>query len=37
MKTMITKVLVVFSVILLSVQLNAQTKINKLEIEGEAV
>ena len=36
MKTIITKVLVVFSVILLSAQLNAQTKINKLEIEGEA-
>ncbi|MEE9463588.1 MAG: hypothetical protein V3V53_17240 [Bacteroidales bacterium] len=37
MKTIITKVLVVFSIILLSVQLNAQTKINKLEIEGDAV
>ncbi len=37
MKTIITKVLVVFSIILLSVQLNAQTKINKLEIEGAAV
>ena len=37
MKTIITKVLVVFSVILLSVQLNAQTTINKLEIEGDAV
>jgi hypothetical protein len=37
MKTIIIKVLVVFSIILLSVQLNAQTKINKLEIEGDAV
>lgn len=37
MKTIITKVLVVFSIILLSLQLNAQTKINKLEIEGDAV
>ena len=37
MKTIITKVLVVFSIILFSVQLNAQTKINKLEIEGDAV
>ena len=37
MKTIITKVLVVFSIVLLSVQLNAQTKINKLEIEGDAV
>ena len=37
MKTIIPKLLVVFSIILLSVQLNAQTKINKLEIEGDAV
>ena len=37
MKTIVTKALVVFSIILLSVQLNAQTKINKLEIEGDAV
>lgn len=37
MKMIITKALVVFSIILLSVQLNAQTKINKLEIEGDAV
>ena len=37
MKTIIPKLLVVFSIILLSVQLNAQTKINKLEIEGDAL
>ena len=37
MKKIIPKLLVVFSIILLSVQLNAQTKINKLEIEGDAV
>lgn len=37
MKTITTKVIVVFTIILLSLQLNAQTKINKLEIEGEAV
>jgi len=37
MKTIIIKVLVVFSVILLSFQVTAQTKINKLEIEGDAV
>jgi hypothetical protein len=37
MKTFITNLLVVFSVILLSTQLQAQTKINKLEIEGDAV
>ena len=37
MKTILTKALVVFSIILLSFQLNAQTKINKLEIEGDAV
>jgi len=37
MKTIVTKALVVFSIILLSFQLNAQTKINKLEIEGDAV
>jgi len=36
MKMIITKALVVFSIILLSVQLNAQEKINKLEIEGDA-
>lgn len=36
MKMIITKALVVFSIILLSVQLNAQSKINKLEIEGDA-
>ncbi len=37
MKTITTKVIVVFTIILLSLQMNAQTKINKLEIEGEAV
>ena len=37
MKTIITRVLVVFAIVLFSVQLNAQTKINKLEIEGDAV
>jgi hypothetical protein len=37
MKTIITKLLVVFSIVLLSAQINAQTKINKLEIEGDAV
>jgi len=37
MKTIITKVIVVFSVITLSAMLNAQTKINQLEIEGDAV
>ena len=37
MRTIIPKLLAVFSIILLSVQLNAQTKINKLEIEGDAV
>ena len=37
MKTIITKVLVVFSIFLLSTQLDAQTKINKLEIEGDAL
>jgi hypothetical protein len=36
MKTILPKLLVVFSIILLSAQLNAQTKINKLEIEGDA-
>jgi hypothetical protein len=37
MKTIITKLLVAFSIVLLSAQINAQTKINKLEIEGDAV
>jgi hypothetical protein len=37
MKTIITKVIVVFSVIMFSAVLNAQTKINQLEIEGDAV
>jgi hypothetical protein len=37
MKTFIPKLLVVFSIILAGAQLNAQTKINKLEIEGDAV
>jgi hypothetical protein len=37
MKTIVTKALAVFSILLFSFQLNAQTKINKLEIEGDAV
>lgn len=36
MKTIITNVLVLFVAFGLSTQLNAQTKINKLEIEGDA-
>ena len=36
MKTIITKLLILFFAIGLSTQLHAQTKINKLEIEGDA-
>ncbi len=37
MKKIMTKVFVLFSAILLCTQMNAQTKINQLEIEGDAV
>ncbi|MCK4853023.1 MAG: hypothetical protein KAT31_02150 [Bacteroidales bacterium] len=37
MKTIITKILVLLSIILVSSQLYAQEKINKLEIEGDKV
>ncbi len=37
MKTILTRVLLVFSAFILSAQLDAQTKINQLEIEGDAI